>query len=62
VICQHCNGSGEGRSGWSGEGRCSACRGTGEVPDVCDKCGEETECNDDGLCEACQEQVDEEAQ
>lgn len=33
VICNECNGSGEGLS-WSGSGRCPGCGGDGLVPDV----------------------------
>ncbi len=60
MYCPICDGTGESRHGYAGEGRCGKCRGTGEVPDICDLCGEETECNEDGHCPACQEQIDEE--
>lgn len=57
MICSICDGTGESRNGFSGEGRCSTCRGTGEVPDICDLCGEEVEVNEDGHCESCQEAI-----
>ena len=57
MICPTCDGSGESSTGWSGEGRCWRCRGAGEIPDVCEHCGDEVQCNDDGICASCVEMI-----
>ena len=59
MICRACNGTGESRTGRTGEGHCHKCRG-GEVPDKCYCCGEEKELTENGICEECESEIGEE--
>lgn len=56
MICPVCDGCGESLTGRTGEGVCHRCKGSGEVPDRCRRCERVAECDEDDLCEECQDE------